>query len=1219
MKVIKGNFFFILVILIVCVGTTSLSAQTSTSSSELNTISLDQFEKVGKGVCEIRDGILVSRGAYASYGKKDWENLEFSFEARTPETEEQVQIWASFREQGRNERYILGLKGGLQDDLESGRMGYMGDDAFLGIRNLDFHPQIGQWYQFKVQIVKGRVRIFLNGESKPRIDVVDLAPELLTKGNIGLGGSWIKTEYRKLKIRSLPADFLDNVPVEEYSYYLSAEEKEVKRKEERKQYAPVQVGDLMANRTEISLDGTWLFKPGYELENQEEARMISNEDKDWHLMDVPNFWNPSRIWLHGETFMEQRFPKGVSDTYFQKETDRCASYTFDYEKTKVGWYRQWVDLPKSAAGKHMELVFDAVSKVAEVYVNGQKAGAHVGMFGAFVVDVSRLMKEGKNLIAVKVLKDYVKDIEDAEGIATIAVTVEVTNQMLKDLPHGFYRDNPAGIWQPVKLIITDQVKVEDVYIKPTMTSAEIDVTVENYGDKKATVEIDVEISEKDTGIGLVSSRSLGKISLSPGEEKVVTYSLADLNPKLWSPSDPNLYDFDFKLSGKKQVLDQYRVTSGFRTFEAKGDYFYLNGERYWLRAANHTPHALGINDTDLAERTFKLYHDGNIAVTRSHTMPYSKVWMDAADQEGVGLSYEGIWPWLMIGVGEGSIPSQDLLDIWANEWLDLMKKYRNHPSLFYWTINNEMNFTHHKEDEGLLETKMKIVSDVVKKMRETDSIRPICFDSGYTRKQVATNPDSTFFQRFDDGDIDDGHNYSGWYHSSIFDNFKHTPFMDRKTPGRPLISQEWSTGYPNTETGHHTRSYLWQHQNTQTHVGNHAYPFGNPNYSLENNAFLTSELAEAIRRTHEKLAGMHHFSSITWFRNVYDAKRVEPYPTYYRMQNSLNPVLVSAELWGRHFYANDQLPTRFCIVNDQVNGKSLDASELRWAITYEDDREISSGTIQVPEVGHYKRHWISPEITLPKRFDGLRVNAKLRLWLSQNGQEIAQNEYDIVIAKQEWLSRVQMSGKTIVSVDFQNATNPVLDLLGISYLSKGDISQAIKTKADLYIISGLKSLASLEDDDIIAIKQKMSNGGKFLLLNSGERALEIFPEQLSAYLNKKEETAHMDIEESGLFEGIEFMELRYFNNNQSEKPIVYEGLFQIKDDENLRRVASGNEHHYARGDDRRKQMLTMKGFPILSIENKGQVILSEMRTDKGLYDPIPARLLQNMIMELINQ
>ena len=144
-------------------------------------------------------------------------------------------------------------------------------------------------------------------------------------------------------------------------------------------------------------------------------------------------------------------------------------------------------------------------------------------------------------------------------------------------------------------------------------------------------------------------------------------------------------------------------------------------------------------------------------------------------------------------------------------------------------------------------------------------------------------------------------------------------------------------------SGHHTRSYLWQHQNTQTHIGNQAYPFGNPSYSLENNAFLTSELVEAVRRTHDKLAGMHNFSSITWFQNVYDAEKVKPYPTYYRMKNSLNPILVSAELWGRHYFTGDKLPTRFCIVNDKLNGEDLEASILEWEITYEDNRIVSSG------------------------------------------------------------------------------------------------------------------------------------------------------------------------------------------------------------------------------------------------------------------------------------
>lgn len=78
--------------------------------------------------------------------------------------------------------------------------------------------------------------------------------------------------------------------------------------------------------------------------------------------------------------MKQKYPKGGSDTYFQNETDRCKNYTFDYEKTKVGWYRQWIELPEGISNKQLELAFDAVSKVAEVYVNGTKAGANIGRF-----------------------------------------------------------------------------------------------------------------------------------------------------------------------------------------------------------------------------------------------------------------------------------------------------------------------------------------------------------------------------------------------------------------------------------------------------------------------------------------------------------------------------------------------------------------------------------------------------------------------------------------------------------------------------------------------------------------------------------------------------------------------------------------------------------------------------------------------------------------------
>ena len=166
-------------------GLTEIHAQINISLAE--TFENTGFSKIGKGDCYIDNDILVSRDAYASFGNANWKNYRISFEAKVPSTEEQVQIWASFREQGRNERYIVGIKGGLQNDIEVGRMGLMGDDAFLGIRNLDFSPALGEWYTIAIEVCKNRIRVFLNNEAKPRIDVIDKNAHLLTSGKIGLG------------------------------------------------------------------------------------------------------------------------------------------------------------------------------------------------------------------------------------------------------------------------------------------------------------------------------------------------------------------------------------------------------------------------------------------------------------------------------------------------------------------------------------------------------------------------------------------------------------------------------------------------------------------------------------------------------------------------------------------------------------------------------------------------------------------------------------------------------------------------------------------------------------------------------------------------------------------------------------------------------------------------------------------------------------------------
>lgn len=123
----------------------------------------------------------------------------------------------------------------------------------------------------------------------------------------------------------LPDNYLKNVKAVEYRMVATPQQKEVKRRQERASYTAVKVNDIKPERTEISLDGDWLFMPEYQLGDKAKAVSATTDDEDWHVMQVPNFWNPIRIWLHGETMPTPNGPnsKGVSDTYYQQETDRC--------------------------------------------------------------------------------------------------------------------------------------------------------------------------------------------------------------------------------------------------------------------------------------------------------------------------------------------------------------------------------------------------------------------------------------------------------------------------------------------------------------------------------------------------------------------------------------------------------------------------------------------------------------------------------------------------------------------------------------------------------------------------------------------------------------------------------------------------------------------------------------------------------------------------------
>ena len=81
------------------------------------------LKTVGRGNCAVTDGVFRSVDAYSCFGNPEWKNYTMSFKARAPKDAEQVQIWAGFRAYNRFDRYVLGLKGGLQDDIYLMRLG----------------------------------------------------------------------------------------------------------------------------------------------------------------------------------------------------------------------------------------------------------------------------------------------------------------------------------------------------------------------------------------------------------------------------------------------------------------------------------------------------------------------------------------------------------------------------------------------------------------------------------------------------------------------------------------------------------------------------------------------------------------------------------------------------------------------------------------------------------------------------------------------------------------------------------------------------------------------------------------------------------------------------------------------------------------------------------------------------------------------------------------
>jgi hypothetical protein len=1153
----------------------------------------------------VRDGFTIEQRPYG--------DCEFSFEGRAPHGTAEVQIWSGIKCRDRDSRYVFALRGGNNDDLYLARYGADGAAKFLGIAPLDFHPVPGEWYTFRAVTRGNRILLFLNQEITPRINVVDDdAP--WAEGGVSLGGGWLPAEFRNVRSSTLASPDSSAIDVLGDAVWAAPKvDKEALRVHQRNAYLPAEVHLPDQPRVACSLDGSWLFLPDQELAPSVTPQSVALDDGQWHVMEVPHFWTSTLSWLHGETGFPKlkgiSTSKGICDRFYEAELKRLDGYTFDWRATKSGWYRHYLNLPASIANRRFELCFDAVAKVADVWLNGVQVGSHVGMFGEVRCDISRAVRPGKNLLAVHVVGHLGSHAAKNEVLG-VAVTVEVTSEMLSSLPHGMYPNDASGIWQPVTLLVTNEVYVQDVYTKPRLNGLDFEVTVLNTTPERKDTSVSYAITSSADGKELYSTKQ-GVSQLIGSTPVALHLTTPNLSPQLWSPHEPNLYVLEVTLTSGSRVLDKHRTTFGFRTFTVDKGRLMLNGRPFWLRGANHFPNALRPNDAELAKHFIQLAKAGNVVATRSHTVPFTSRWLEAADEAGMAVSYEGTWPWLML---EGELPSKELISAWKSEFLSLMHKHRNHPSLILWTVNNEMKFeVLERRNQNLLREKWEILSDMVGAMRKMDPTRPIVCDSSYCRQEIGAEYSTLVGPSgFDDGDVDDAHRYYGWYEPSFF-HFYHGEFGKKAAyPGRPLISQEMSTGYPKNDDGHPTRFYLFQHHTPQSLVGSEAYENRDPSIFLQRQSFITKELAETIRRTNRaECSGVLHFAYVSWFKNVWNAKTIEPFPTYHALSDALQPVLVSAELHGRHFYSGSKTPVKVCIVNDSETGKELPPGKLIWQVE-SDGNTLATGALVTSVVGYYSNVGGEFVLSLPDDLPSPRIDATLTLLLEVNGIVQSKNSYDITIGMRSWANE----GLKHPIAIFTSKNNVQLDTMPVSGREIASFQDA--KPGEVVIVPNAETILSNTKVGS-ELWQFVISGGGVLLLTPGTKLPSLFPDQVKSFRTCLGEIVSMCIPESPVFDGLEPLDLAWFEMGEGRIPRACRGVYEVAprrtDTSMLAEVVDIHGYLQAPAD-----LAKYRGTPLVQLnDGKGRVIASEMMLFEAPLDLIAGRLLSNLINTLSSE
>ena len=342
----------------------------------------------------------------------------------------------------------------------------------------------------------------------------------------------------------------------------------------------------------------------------------------------------------------------------------------DYEG--VGWYGRRFHVPASWEHRTIRMEFGAVNYRAEVWINDQPAGSHEAGYTPFVLKVDDLLRPGaENFIVVRVIGPIITRDVVIDGIGP------------NEMPH--WRGAIAGgIWQSVQLIATSRSYVSDLFVEPDIQSGKATAHVTIMNDASAEVDAVLQV-----GLRGQADAVRQQITLRPGHN-VLNVDVRIPNAQFWAPDHPHLYMMEAGLLVARVVVDEINQRFGMREFTIHDNNYYLNGEKIQVRAGfweRLYPNSLAFPDSaDLVRREIRLAKDAGFNVLRPWRKPPPPPILDIADEMGMmivgapAIECMGYWPQL--------VPETDQRV--ATEIRELILRDRNHPSVIWWELFNEI-------------------------------------------------------------------------------------------------------------------------------------------------------------------------------------------------------------------------------------------------------------------------------------------------------------------------------------------------------------------------------------------------------------------------------------------------------------------------------------------------------------------------------------------------